>query len=205
MQVDDKIMYHFHKNIAGYNDIWVKDNEFVVDNNFQSNIAIILKHYSTAVNTTDGDRQTFVNIIDYYLKEEQNQETYIKLLKKAKHLLIGANLFKRETALEEIRKLKYPNLPSRKHVIWLSDEKQLEFWEKELSHDYNMDLNLFKVSVSGTLFKTSDSFIPNNFTGYESNLNEAEKYWNPVFENEKEENRAEYLFQGKVKVLDKLK
>jgi hypothetical protein len=31
---------------------------------------------------------------------------------------------------------------------------------------------------------------------------EAEKYWNPDFSNEAAHNKVEYLFQGKVKILD---
>lgn len=204
MEVKEKEMYHFHNNKV-YNELWVPGNEIVVDNNFETNFLNILRFYSTAVNTSDGGKSAFNQIIDNYLKEEQDRETLIKMLKEASHLLYGANLFKREMALEEVRKQKFPDLPSRKHSIWLCDEKGLEFWKDQISHHGEIPSDLYRLSVTGNLFKTSDSFIPNNYEGYETNLQEAEQYWNPKFDNEDQENRAEYLFQGKIKILEKVR
>ena len=203
MEVKEKEMYHFHNNKV-YNEIWVPGNEIVVDNNFETNYLNVLRFYNTAVNTIEGGRESFNYIIDGYLKHEQDKETLINLLRKASHLLYGANLFKREMALEEVRKQKYPCLPSRKHSIWLCDEKGLEFWKDQISHHGEIPSDLYRLSVTGNLFKSSDAFIPEFTSGYETNLQEAEKYWNPVFDDEDQESRAEYLFQGKVKILEKV-
>lgn len=204
MQVKEKEMYHFHNNKV-YNELWVPGNEIIVDDNFETSFLNILKFYSTAVNTTDGGTEAFNSVINGYLKEDQDKETLIKLLKEASHLLYGANLFKREMALEEVRKQKYPNLPSRKHSIWLCDNKGVEFWKDQISHNGEIPTDLYRVLVTGNLFKSSDSFLPNNYSGYETNLLEAEQYWNPVFENDEQEQKAEYLFQGKLKILEKVK
>lgn len=202
MQVKEKEMYHFHNNKV-YNDLWVPNNEIIVDDTFETSYLNILKFFTTAVNTSNGNKEAFNNIIDFYLKEKQDEETYIQMLKDAQNILRGVNIFKREQALEQVRKEKYPNLPSRKHSIWLCDKNQLEFWEEALSNT-DINLDLYKVLVTGNLFKSSDCFIPNNYSNYETNLVEAEQYWNPIFTNEEQERKAEYLFQGKLKILKKL-
>lgn len=205
MEVNDKKMYHFH-NTRIYNDIWKPNNEIIIDDNFNTSFTGILEKYDTSVMTQSGDRSAFNNVINYYLEHEPDKETYIRILKEAKRIIYESNIFKRELALETVRKEKHPDLPSRKHVIWLCDEKQLDFWKEALSeYTPKKDLNLFEVSVTGNLFKTSDSFLPNNYSNYETNLQEAENYWDPVFKTEEDEKTAEYLFQGKVKILKKLK
>lgn len=204
MQVQEKEMYHFHNN-KSHNELWVPDNEIIVDDNFKTHYLYALNELTTAVNTMDGNKEAFCFIIDHYLKEEQDNETLIELLKEARNMIYGMTLFKREYALEEIRKQKYPDLPSRKHSIWLCDDKGVEFWKEQISAGGEIPLDLFKVSVTGNLFKSSDSFIPNNTSNYETNLLEAEQYWNPVFESDEQEQKAEYLFQGKLKILEKVK
>ena len=203
MKVENKEMYHFHHTDL-FKDIWVPNNEIIVDDNFETSFLKILRLYNTAVNTESGKRTEFDKIIDIYLKTEQDKETYIKLLKESRRILMGASIFMREMALEEIRKQKYNTLPSRKHSIWLCDEKSKNFWNKELIKESNGQLDLYKVLVSGELFKSSDEFIPDNHLNYETMLKESEKYWDPVFENDKQEEKAEYLFQGKVKILEKI-
>ena len=202
MKVENKEMYHLHKNTV-FNDIWTKGNEIIIDDNFNSYYSIIFNFFNTSVKTTDG-LESFDQIIDSYLKEEQDKEMYIRMLKEARKIIVGMNVFKREMALEEIRKELYPSLPSRKHSIWLCDEKGIDFWKKELIGEVSDELDLFKVSVSGNLFKSSDSFIPSNENDYGKNLKEAKNYWNPKFETEEEEKKAEYLFQGRVKILEKI-
>lgn len=64
-------------------------------------------------------------------------------------------------------------------------------------------LVLYRVSVTGNLFKSSDSFIPDDELTAREMYEESSKYWNPVF-SEEDLCKAEYLFQGKVKVLEKI-
>lgn len=203
MKVENKEMFHYH-HAHLFKDIWVPGNELTVDNNFETSFLNILKYYSTAVSTTDGKKTEFSKIIQSYLQVDQDKQTYIDLLKDARLLLIGADIFKREMALEEVRKQKFPHLPSRKHSIWLCDENSLEFWKDELVKEEQDTLDLYKVLITGELFKSSDSFIPDNNVNYETILKQAEIYWNPIFETELQESKAEYLFQGKVKILEKI-
>ena len=204
MKVENKEMYHYH-HIHLFKEIWVPGNELIVDDNFKTSFLNILKYYSSAVNTVTGNKNAFNRTIEKYLEEDQDKETYIMLLKEARRIISGANMFTREMALEEIRKQKYPDLPSRKHSIWVCDEKGLDFWKKQLISEEHDNLDLYKVSLTGNLFKSSDSFLPDDYYTYENMLKCADEYWNPKFENEVQEEKAEYLFQGKVKILEKVK
>nr|MBP3258848.1 DUF2441 domain-containing protein [Bacilli bacterium] len=203
MQVTDKEMYHFHNNSA-YNDILVPNNEIIVDNSFNTFYVDILKTYTTAVNLKNGDKLSFDRLIDNYLERDVSKETLIKLLKEAARIIEDINICKRELALERVRETRYPDLPSRSHSIWLCDEFGLDFWKDALSGGNKIKLNLYKVSVTGNLFKSSDAFLPKNTSDYGTNLIEACEYWNPQLTAEDDRERIEYLFQGKLKILEKL-
>ena len=202
MFVNNKQMYHFH-NTKAYDDVWFPSNEIIVDENFKTHYLNILDVFSTSVDTKKQDDVPFDRVIDFYLEDERDKQLYIDLLKESRRIIIGANIFKRELALELIRKEKYPNLPSRRNSIWLCDENGIDFWKEQLSSDKN-NLDLYKVSVTGELFKTNDTFIPNDESNFYDNLIEADKYWNPNL-SEVDETKNEYLFQGKVKVLELVK
>lgn len=201
MEVKDKAMFHFHHNYL-FKDIWVPGNELTVDNNFNSQYGTILKTYGTGFKTKDDKITPLNRIIRYYLDEKAGEETYIQLLKDAEHVIKGADLFEREMALEIVRRLCYPELPSRQHSIWLCDETSKRHWESTLSS--KDDLDLFKVSVTGNLFKSSDAFLPDEGITFGEMINMAKKYWEPNFEKEHHETQAEYLFQGKIKILERI-
>ena len=204
MQVKDKIMYHYHKN-GIHDDIWVVGNEFMVDETFQSHYGLILNLFSTAVTCNpDNHLSSFGDVLDYYLKEEvlekQDKEMIRKMLEESRKIIKNIDIFKRELALEQYREKFHQDIPSRLNSIWVADSNQLNFWKKEL----NDNSILFKVSLTGTLFKSSDTFIPNNNLNMIESFETAKNYWNPVFQTAEDEEKAEYLFQGKVKILSKV-
>ena len=198
MYVTNKQMYHF-KNNNHYNEIWQPGNEITIDDNYLSAFYQNCLYSTPSVITKDNKEVTFYKIIDNYLKEEQNSETYIRLLKEASIILKNYANTKRELVLEEYRKKFYPNLPSRKNSIWLATEKQLDFWEKTLLLKETKG-KLFKVEVTGNLFKSSDLYIPDDELSVKEIYEYAEKYWNPNLTNIDEE-KTEYLFQGNLKIL----
>ena len=65
-------------------------------------------------------------------------------------------MYNRELMLEKYRLENSPNLPSRLHSIWLADKESLNFWEGQLNG--KRKLKLYRVSVTGNLFKSSDKF-----------------------------------------------
>ena len=203
MYIIDRELYHLHYNKI-YRDTWKEGNELVINNSFESNYLKILKMYDTSVNLKDDTRVSFDLLINDMLKKEQTKEVYIDFLKKARHIIYLSNLFKREMALEQIREKYYPNLPSRKHSVWLCDENSLEFWYDQISKHGEYEIDLFKVLVTGKIFKSSDIYIPDSNVNYEENLKQAKQYWNPKNMTEEAEKKAEYIFQGKLKILSKI-
>ena len=204
MEVSDKIMYHYHR-LGIYDDIWQVGNEITVDDNFNSYCGSIVDKFSTGVKCKNG-LVPIETIIDNYLYdigvENIDLETITNLLKDSSAIITNANMYNRELMLEKYRKEHNSDLPSRLHSIWLADKKSLNFWEGQLNG--RRKLKLYRVSVTGNLFKSSDSFIPDDELTAKEMYEASFDYWNPTF---KEEDlcKAEYLFQGKVKVLEKIK
>lgn len=202
MEVKDKVMYHYHR-LGIHDDAWKVGNILTIDNSFNSYFSSILRVFGTDVATTSNKRQSFDKIIKHYLEDmNPDREMLIRLLNESRRIIKDTNTYKREFALEEYRKIHCPHLPSRKHSIWVADEKQMEFWKTQFK---DSKLELFQISLTGTLFKSSDEFIPDDELTMEESMLAAERYWNPVFTSEEEENKAEFLFQGQVKILQKIK
>ena len=201
MEVSDKIMYHYHR-LGIYDDIWQVGNEITVDDNFNSYCGSIVDKFSTGVKCVNGifslDR-----VIDEYIDDiglgNVDLNTIEDLLKCSSLIIKNINIYNRELMLEKYRKENNPKLPSRLHSIWLADKESLSFWKGQFSGK----LKLYRVSITGELFKSSDDFIPDDELTAKEMYETSSNYWNPTF---KEEDlcKAEYLFQGKVKVLEKI-
>ena len=203
MEVKDKIMYHYHK-LGLYDDIWQVGNELVVDDNFNSFCGSIVDKFPTAVKCENGIF-SLEKIIDKYLNdisiENVDLNTITNLLKASSAIITKADMYNRELMLEKYRKENNPKLPSRLHSIWLADKESLNFWKEQLNGGRN--LTLYRVSVTGNLFTSSDSFIPDDELTAKEMYEASSTYWNLVF-SEEDLCKAEYLFQGKVKVLEKI-
>ena len=201
MEVRDKIMYHYHR-LGIYDDIWQVGNEITVDDNFNSYCGSIVDKFSTGVKCVNGifslDR-----VIDEYIDDiglgNVDLNTIEDLLKCSSLIIKNINIYNRELMLEKYRKENNPKLPSRLHSIWLADKESISFWKGQFSGK----LKLYRVSITGELFKSSDDFIPDDELTAKEMYETSSNYWNPTF---KEEDlcKAEYLFQGKVKVLEKI-
>ena len=203
MKVKDKVMYHYHK-LGIYDDKWQVGNELLVDDNFNSFCGSIVDKFTTAVKCENGIF-SLEKIIDKYLNdisiENVDLKTITNLLKASSAIITKADMYNRELMLEKYRKENNPKLPSRLHSIWLADKESLNFWEGQLNG--RRKLKLYRVSVTGNLFKSSDSFIPDDELTAKEMYEASSTYWNPVF-SEEDLCKAEYLFQGKVKVLEKI-
>ena len=203
MEVKDKIMYHYHR-LGIYDDIWQVGNEIIVDDNFNSYCGSIIDKFTTAVKCENGIF-SLEKIIDKYLNdisiENVDLKTITNLLKASSAIITKADMYNRELMLEKYRKENNPKLPSRLHSIWLADKESLNFWKEQLNGGRN--LTLYRVSVTGNLFKSSNNFIPDDKLTAKEMYEASSAYWNPIFK-EKDLCKAEYLFQGKVKVLEEI-
>ena len=209
MEVKNEIMYHFHKK-GIYDELWSVGKEITVDQNFRSFYSKISDGFTTGVHYQDNKFYTLDRIIDICLKNDiftlsMDNDLLKQILVASKQVIMQTNICRREFALEQIRKEFYPSLPSRFNSIWLTDENNLNFWKNNLvenKSDYSF-LELYQVDITGDLFKSSDYFIPKDKLTMLEMFEQAKKYWNPEFINDKTLIGTEYLFQGKLKIIRK--
>ncbi len=201
MFVENKEMFHFN-NSEKRKDIWVVGNQIDTTKNYVSDFWNDGLYFSGKVNVTNGGMDPFYEVINTYLKKEQDNETYIKMLKEASRLLNCYSILQRELVLEEVRKRFFSELPSRKNSLYLCDCNQLEHWKDKLTIP-GKNLDLFKVEVTGELFKSNDILLPDNSESINTMFEQAKKYWKADLTDISDE-ESEYLFNGKIKVLEKI-
>lgn len=201
MYVQNKLMYHIHTSNE-YDELWQEGNEIVVDDNFNSECGLSIPYFNTNVICSDES----VNSLQYFLKkyldqgiENLDSKIIEALLKDSYRIIYNANRTKCEAALEICRRQKFKLYPSRLHSIWVTDKECLDFWISILKGK-----EIFELDLTGTLFKTSDIYIPDNYLSLSEAIKQAENYWNPIFTKEAEE-KKEYLFQGKALIKKKIK
>ena len=198
-----KQMFHFHR--TGVSDeIWTPGNTFVVDNSFKANNCRFLN----GDEMTNKYKNRIKELVKFKERLKETEENYIYYMEKARQINLelkkmGVNdsIVQREYALEECRKLYFKDLPSRKHSVWLAEKEQLEYWYSQLQPG---ELQLLLVEIEGKLFKSSDSFFPSKKLCISKKIEDSKRYWNPVFKTKEESNKAEFLFQGKIKILKRL-
>ncbi len=213
-KVVDKMMYHFHKPYVKA-DKWKVDNEIIVDDNYNSYfISKCLYENETGIPNKDGRLDSYVNAVqnvldnsskEYLLELIKNEEDFLKkadyllhLLKISQGFAHNTMISNRELGLEDYRIKNCPELPSRLHSMWVCSHKQLNYWKKTL----NLGCELYLLSLTGDLFKTTPIYLPNGNYGRASVEEWADKYWNPPLD--RDESKDEYLFHGKAKILRKV-
>jgi hypothetical protein len=196
MIVENKKFYHIHK-ISTKNEFWypgaIIDNsspDFI--NAFYEMVEIF--SYSVPFNTQPTNLE---QVLEFYLSQPGllDPKTILQLLTDSAMFIREYNILKREAVLESVRKEFYPNLPSRKKVIWLCEERQLEYWKLALREAYV----LYEVEVTGEVFVSSDLILPLSSDSYRTTIAKAHNYWNYDQANV-DDLKVEYLFVGQLTV-----
>lgn len=203
-------LYHIHKK-NDMNKKWIEKGSINVDNKFDSVMNQRQQNFSQAM-YVDGDKlnydiylaQYFQKIKDLKIIKKEELEELKELLKIGYQMSFNANFFKREAALEDCRKEHYLELPSRLHCIYLCDYDGLEYWNDTISKNGNEEVEVFKVLATGKIFKTNEQLLPNETGNYGETYNASFKYWNPKFKDVPNYTN-EYLTQGTIKILNKVK
>ena len=201
MEVKNKTMYHIHTPNE-YDKLWQEGNILYIDNNFLSESGIALNYFNTSIEQLDGSFVMFDEILKKHLEqgiENLDEKTIKELLEDTYQVIDDINRMRCEWALEMIRESKFNIYPSRLHSLVVISYDSIKFWLNEL-----VEKEVFELELTGTLFKTSDIYIPDdNMCNYQA-MEIAEDYWNPTFTKEAEE-KKEYLFQGKALIKRKIK
>lgn len=100
-----------------------------------------------------------------------------------------------------IEKNNFNFLPSRLHSIYLTDEKGVSYWIDALDAK---DYDLCRVEVTGNIFKTNEQLLPDETLSYKDAYENSFNYWHPNFKKVPD-NTNEYLVNGKIKILEKIK
>ena len=201
MQVENKTMYHIHTPNK-YDEMWQEGNELIIDDNFYSECGLSIPYFNTDVVSSDGSLISIVGPLRKYLDEgieKLTMEEIKTIFEDVYRILYNNNRTKCEAALEICRREKFKLCPSRLHSLWVTDKDNLDYWLNILNGKEIYELNL-----TGTLFKTSDIYIPNDNLSLVQAIKAAESYWNPNFTEEAEE-KKEYLFQGTALIKRKIK
>lgn len=201
MQVENKTMYHIHTPNK-YDEMWQEGNELIIDANFYSECGLSIPYFNTDVVCSDGSLISIVGPLRKYLDEgieKLTMEEIKTIFEDVYRILYNNNRTKCEAALEICRREKFKLCPSRLHSLWVTDKDNLDYWLNILNGKEIYELNL-----TGTLFKTSDIYIPDDNLSLVQAIKAAESYWNPNFTEEAEE-KKEYLFQGTALIKRKIK
>lgn len=115
-------------------------------------------------------------------------------------VLVHYQKFARETIFEEVRQKHFPDTPSRISCLWVipENEKVIEFWKKELCRD--KESQLLKLSLTGKIHRANQSHLALSYRSMDFTRQQAINYWSGKPGNDEIED--EYLFQGKVEVLE---
>lgn len=194
-------LYHIHK-IGDHDKNWHESALIEVKENFKNTMYKRYQDFTTALPIEGGGS---INLYDFILmlqySNQLNEKKIKDIIDYSYRISFNANSFKRETVLENYRKDNTSTKPSRLHSIYMTDEKGIDSWITKLGVE---NIELFRVEAEGNIFKTNEIFIPDETLSYEKAYDKSYYYWNPNFKKAPIDSN-EYLVQGKVKVLEKIK
>lgn len=194
-------LYHFHKE-GKHDREWQERKTIVVPDNFKSTTYQRFLDFSNSVEIPNEGFYNYYQIVEDFLREGiTDPNAMLNLLIMGHDISFRSNEFKRENALENYRLAKKSDLPSRLHSIYLTDEDGIDAWKNKFG---NANLTLYRVEVEGKIFKTNEQLIPDERLSYSGVYDAAYNYWNPNFKKVPKDSN-EYLAQGKIKVLEKIK
>lgn len=198
MKLNENNLYHVHRK-GIMDEVWHIGNVIEITDNFDSYINKKCNYYNKS-------------IIERYKEYDYDIDYIISILEKMKSkniidddiildfniVLSNCYILRREQALEEGRKIFNPTAPSRLHCIYLTDIINLPYWQMSVG---NNNFETFLLELEGDLFISSDKYFPNDKLMFDIQVEESKKYWQN--EMKKSNISKEYLFQGKVKILNK--
>ena len=200
MKINNKTMFHIHTSNK-YDKLWQEGNEIIVDDNFNSICGLSIACFNTDIICADESVESLESFLKFYLDkglENLGINLIKKLIEDSYRIIHNANRCKCEAALEICRRQKFKLCPSRLHSIWVTDKDNLDYWLNILKGN-----EIFELELTGTLFKTSDIYIPDNHLSLSEAIDESKFYWAPIFTKEAQDKR-EYLFQGKALIKRKI-
>ena len=202
-KIQNKKFYHFVDYKIKMNEfLWQVGNSFVIDDKYDAFANHFLDDYPCLFFDMKNREDLLFEKVDEAVSGNLSKEDILKLAYYVKRYLNNAPIVMREYVLENIRKQEYPNLISRSHCLYLTDEASIPYWQERLSGERT----LFEVAVSGNVFMSYAHLLPSMYSNVRNQEYQARCYWENKLEAHPSDFRddKEYLFQGRVKVLRKI-
>ena len=216
-------MEYYHLHTLGIRDKeWKESREFIVrSDKFNNRLFYKMNDFSTSIPTDDFSKyanyynylltslgyapqegsMNIADLIDVFLKEDdKNIVEARKLLEQAKKILVRAQLYKRENALETFRLENCSDKPSRMHSLYLTTEDGVKFWKDRLIDN---DMDVYMVEVDHEPFVSNEQCLPDERLSFGEMMSVAGNYWYPKLKKY-DSTSNEYLYQGRVRILKKV-
>lgn len=112
----------------------------------------------------------------------------------------------RELALEEVRKEKYPQYPSRMSCLYVSKTlEEAENWGKFFAEIGRPTYHIVKLEIEGNCFRGDATKCFKGKLYKEENLKLAKAYWEQEVDTTNEQSVCEMLVDGKITVVEIVK
>lgn len=120
------------------------------------------------------------------------------------HILEYYDVAIKEIALEEVRKDKFPNLPSRLHCMYLSISKDIVLQNiKSMANNREKNGKVFQavaVKLNGVIFKAGKVYVSREAKSYNYYKEKAIAYWKQ--KDLRDEEVEEILFEGEAEIVE---
>ena len=200
-------LYHIHTKNK-YDDLFYEGSSFIVGDKpnyfrdcFLKRNGAYLDHSEIRNGLVVNHYSNLSDILDINLFNDMTLDEKERLFKIIHNYVKYSSIDFREMILEDVRLRYFNDRPSRNRCMWLTDEKSLPFWLGQLKEDKE----LYKVDVDGNIFVSTDRLLPDGYMPRELIYNKAFDYWDPRKENLEYAKDKEYLFEGRVRILKRVK
>lgn len=217
-------LYHIHL-INNHDNLYKENTVFTVNKNF--NNRLYKRIYNTNSNVLVHDYLDMFPILEYlplytngkintgeivtlllhemsFWQDEdwyKNSRKIEKILKDIKPILLNQRINLREMALEEYRRANCNDKPSRLHSLFACSKEGIDYWIDRINDDVTQ---IFRIETYDEPFLSNENLLPLDSLSYEEQVKEASKYFNPKKRDLKSKSN-EYLVQGKVKILERIR
>jgi len=198
MQITDEIFYHIKKDNYKIEE-WEVNNEIDWTNR-KSNFIETIFGLDLEM-PFQGSKMSYRKANDELLKIPlpQRNNHLFEFYNFGNYALNKTSMMLRELILEEYRNEKCQHLPSRLNSIWLCHKDNIDYWIKALQIE---NYKIYKVKATGNAHIASESNLYSDVMNINQYRAMAEKYWK---DNQDISIDTEIIFEGKIKVIERIK
>ena len=197
MFVENKTYYHIHVLGKKCDSLWREGSQFEVGKDRNH----FLDYYEDAkigVHFNEGKTISLLEIYSWLDKfdAEARKSVEKEWMEQAAKAIKEMGKYIREVIFEEVRASEFPNRPSRKTCIWLTEKEHIKSWLKVV---HSGKREVFEVSVTGNIHVANEKYLGWDTLSHKELRDDAKKYW--IGEDNESASLKEILFEGNMTVL----